>query len=112
MISKYRNRSIALIILASFLTALLVYRIATARLHIPSASDDNRAAIAFLLYLACWIAWFMASLSLAKAKGHQADRLAPVLVVLLILSICVPGLCVVAPIVVIFGLEDKTKRRR
>jgi hypothetical protein len=109
MIARYRNRAFLEIFLATVLSGLFatVFHKAT---HMGRDSD-NWNALWIVLYLAAYAMWVMASLSLAKAKGYERDAMGALFMMCFIVGFCIPLLPILFPFFIIFGLEDKIKRR-
>ena len=107
MITKYRNRGIAQLFLAILMTAgLILVFMKTER-----KMSDGMTALLLLFCLATLTMWMVRSFSLAKAKGYSGDMMGKVFIFLFVLGFCFPIAPFVFPVVVIFGLEDKTRER-
>ncbi len=108
MIAKYRNRGLIQLGVALVATGLLVY-LATKldRRH----RSDNLFILILFVYIGCWVLWMAGSLSLAKAKGYGGDMAGGILLFLILLGFCVPISVFAFPVVVMFGLKDKTGHR-
>jgi len=108
MIAKYRNKGLLQLACAVAMTALFVYLILYWKIRSPS---DNRGIVLALLYFACWTMWMVASFTLAKAKGYATDLAGGILLFLILLAFCFPIAVFLFPVVVLFGLNDKTRER-
>ena len=108
MISKHRNRSIWQFACALAMTVVFFSLFAPVRGHIIS---ENEKALLVLVYLATVTMWMVGCFSLAKAKGYATDMTGGIFLFLFLLGCCIPCAPFVFPVVVIFGLKDKTKRR-
>ena len=107
VITKYRNRAIAQLAFVMLMTAGLIL----GSVKGGRKMDDGMIALLFLLYLATGTMWIVGSFSLAKAKGYSSDMIGGVFIFLVILGFCFPIALFVFPVVVLFGLNDKTRER-
>lgn len=108
MIARYRNKGFIQLACAVAMTALLVFLFVRWDRRSP---NDNIGVLLLLLYFACWTLWMMASFTLAKAKGYSADLAGGIFLSLIVLGFCFPIAVLLFPIVVLFGLNDKTRER-
>ncbi len=111
MIPKYRNRALIQLACALVLTALLVFWISLIVRQGIQHRNENYMALLLVLYLGCWTMWMIASYSLAKAKGYSGEMAGGIFVFLMVIAFCFPIAAILFPVAVIFGLDDKTRRR-
>ena len=71
--------------------------------------SDRQNAVAVLIYLITVMFGIWGSLDLAKAKGYGSEI---VTVILVVGFCCAPAQIYGLPVGVIFGLDDKNRRRR
>jgi len=107
MIPHYRNRALKQLGL-SFLFLVLMFVLAALRADIPvpkvivAISCIVLGTFSFYLY-------GVGSVTLAKAKGYD-DTV--VLAITIVSFLCLSGLLYTIPLIILFGLKDRTKRRR
>jgi cytochrome bd-type quinol oxidase subunit 2 len=113
MISKHRNRGIIQLAFAMVLTGVLIFmwRKGAAHLRLRQVSD-GWMIFWFFLYLGTVTLWMVGSFSLAKAKGYGTDMMGGLFMFLFLLGFCIPLAPFVFPGFVIFGLKDKTRKRK
>jgi peptidoglycan biosynthesis protein MviN/MurJ (putative lipid II flippase) len=110
MIPHFRRKGFIQLSAAAVLTSLLAFLIV--RRDRPHASDGYVVLLLFLM-VACWVLWMLASYTLAKAKGYDSQSSSGMFVVFLVLGFCfMPIMMFAFPVIVLFGLKDKTRRRQ
>jgi len=108
MIARYRNKGFIQLACAVAMTALLVFLYSRWDRRSP---NDNIVILLVFLYFACWVLWMVASFTLAKAKGYSTDLAGGIFLFLIVVGFCFPIAALLFPIVVLFGLNDKTRER-
>ena len=109
MLPRYRKKGFVQLAVAAAMTALLVFLIV--RREKPHVSDGY-AVVSLFLFIGCWVMWMLASLTLAKAKGYDVRTSEGLFAGLLVLGFCfMPVMMIAFPVVVLFGLKDKTRGR-
>jgi drug/metabolite transporter (DMT)-like permease len=106
MITHYRNRALQQLGL-SILFLVLLFFLVRVQLHgIPKVVV---AIVCVLLGTFSFYFYGVGSVTLAKAKGYD-DTV--VLAIIVVGFLCLAGLLYVIPLIILFGLKDRTKRRR
>jgi len=106
MITKYRNQGIVFSVLAFATTVLFIVAL---RKSVGIREEWSEYLVP--LYLGAAVLWTIASYTMAKAKGYQADALGRVLMISLLLGFCCQPAALVFPFLG-FVLEDKTRSPR
>jgi hypothetical protein len=112
MITKHRNRAFIQMGIALVLTVSMVLVFMSLAAKRRQHQDmDSWAALAIVLYLGSYAMWTAASLTLARAKGYPRDFGGALFLGCFILGFCIPIVPVLFPFYILFGLEDRAKRR-
>ena len=107
MITRHRNRAIKHLSLSFSLLILLVVLLAGARaLGLP---DALTAVGGILLGTFAIVFYVQGNIALAEAKGYDGSVVAAIIIVA---TLCLGGLFFAMPLIIFFGLKDKTKSRR
>jgi hypothetical protein len=108
MITKYRNRAffqMAVAIILSVALGFICHNMPRRR-----EESEGRMILALFVYIAAYVMWVLASLTLARARGYNRDAMGAVFSVCCILGFCCfPILPILFPFYIIFGLRDLTK---
>ncbi len=112
MIIEFRNRAAAWLVAAVVLTGVVGASIYFRESLRPYSNEVLFILAYFTVALTAWYAWIAVGWNLAKAKGHDSRTSGGLLAVLFIASFCIPIAVFLFPIVVAFGLDDKTRSRR
>jgi hypothetical protein len=108
MISKHRNRAIVQLVFAAVVTVLLVVLFKNHGRHMT----NDFGLIVFFSLLGMTVLWSIGGFSLAQAKGYDFHTMGGAFIFLFIAGFCVPIARFLFPLVVMFGLPDKTAPRR
>jgi drug/metabolite transporter (DMT)-like permease len=106
MISAHRNRAFKLLGLSFALVILLVLLIGARTLGVPAPIV---AVGAILLGTFAFVFYVQGNIALAQAKGYDSSVVAAITIVA---SFCIGGLFFAMPLIILFGLNDKTRGRR
>ena len=106
MITRHRNRAIKRLGLSFSLLILLVVLVGTRALGLPAALI---AVGAVLLGTFAVVFYVQGNIALAEAKGYDGSVVAAIIIVA---CLCLGGLFFAMPLIIFFGLKDKTRVRR
>lgn len=104
MITRYRNKAFKWLGLSFFLVILVPVLVEMRTFGLP---DVVVAVGGILLGTAALVFYMRGNIAIAKAKGHDSS---PVAAIIIMASICTGGLFFAMPLILFFGLNDKTKR--
>jgi hypothetical protein len=112
MISKHRNRGIWQLALAFVLSGVFVVLAHNALPHLRRDQViQGGMVLGLFVYLGTVTLWMVGSFSFANAKGYDTDTMGALFLFLFFLGLCLPVAPILFPIVVLFGLKDKTRHR-
>src|SRR5712671_6799919 len=106
MITRHRNRAIKRLSLSFSLLILLGLLAAARSLGVP---DALVAVGAIILGTFAIVFYVQGNIALAEAKGYDSSVVAAIIIVA---SLCLGGLFFAMPLIIFFGLKDKTRARR
>jgi hypothetical protein len=106
MITGHRNRALKHLGNSFALIVLAVVLVGTRTLGVPAALV---AVGAILLGTFALVFYVQGNIALAQAKGHDGSVVAAIIIVA---SLCLGGLFFAMPLIILFGLKDKTRARR
>ena len=105
MITRYRTRAVKRLALSGLLIVLIPLLVGLRAAGLP---DAVVAVGAVLLGTFALVVYVQGNIALAEAKGYDSSVVAANIMVA---SICLGGLFFVMPLILLFGLKDKTGRR-
>ncbi len=106
MITRHRNRALKQLGISFALLVLTILLIGTRTLGVPAALV---AVGAILLGTFALVFYVQGNIALAQAKGHDGSVVAAIIIVA---SLCLGGLFFAMPLIILFGLKDRTRTRR
>ena len=106
MITQHRNRAIKRLGI-SFL--FLILGIFLLGMRTSGFSRELIAVGVILLITFAFVFYVQGNIALAEARGYDGSVVAAIIIVA---SLCLGGLFFAMPLIIFFGLKDKTKRRR
>jgi hypothetical protein len=107
MITHYRNRAFKQLgISFSLLLFTLIFCVGLHAAGFPKALVAVSAVITITF---AFVFYVQGNIALAEAKGHDGSVVAAIIIVA---CLCLGGLFFAMPLILLFGLNDKTKVRR
>jgi len=111
MISKYRNRALIYCVFAVTLTVIAL-SLGPKVSHLRVERSGIMIASTTIASIAAWVLWVLTGLSLVRAKGYSKDFTGSLFMMVIFFGMCCPFLIIGFPLVVLFGMEDKTRHKR
>ena len=105
MITGHRNRAFKQLGISFGLVVLTVLLAGTRTLGMPAALV---AVGAILFGTFALVFYVQGNIALAQAKGYDGSVVAAIVIVA---ALCLGGLFFAMPLIILFGLKDKTRRR-
>lgn len=105
MITGHRNRALKHLGISLALVVLTILLVGTRPLGVPAALV---AVGAILLGTFALVFYVQGNIALAQAKGYDGSVVAAIIIVA---SLCLGGLFFAMPLIILFGLRDRTRAR-
>ncbi len=106
MIPSLRNRAVKRLGISFLFLVLATFLLMMRGSGLPRAL---LAAGGIVLFTFAFVFYIQGNIALAEARGHDSSVVAAIIIVA---SLCLGGLFFAMPLILFFGLKDKTKGRR